>query len=286
MAMKVLGIEIGERLIKVCETNMGRKSRKVFGCAMFQTPHDAVMDGEISNVEAVAEAIRDNLRNEGIKNRKVVFTIASSRIATREVLLPPVRDNKIKPLVEANASDYFPVDMSNYQITYTVQDRKMAGQNAGCRVLVMAAPISILEGYFSLATLLGFQIQALDYAGNSQYRLLDLQPLDGVTMFADIDSTYSITTVVRRNKMLMQRMFPSGIDDYILAYMNGAEKNPEDYLASIKELSSEYFLPEFGKMPPMNELYENLSQARREHHAHRRLLSTPQTGKRLSKKSC
>ena len=123
-----------------------------------------------------------------------------------------------------------------------------------------AAPVSILEGYFSLATLLGFQIQALDYAGNSQYRLLDTQPADGVTMYVDVDSTFSITTVMRKNKMLMQRLFPSGIDDYVLAYMHSAEKQPEDYLASIKELSSEYFMPDFGQMTPMNELYENLSR--------------------------
>ena len=82
---------------------------------MFQTPPEAVMDGEIHDLEAVAAAVKDNLRNAGIKNRKVVFTISSARIATREVILPPIRDNKIKPIIEANASDYFPVDMSNYQ---------------------------------------------------------------------------------------------------------------------------------------------------------------------------
>ena len=260
MATKVLGIEIGDSLIKVCETNMGGGTRKVFGCAMFQTPPDAVTDGDINDIEAVAAVIKDNLRKAGIKNKKVVFTIASARIATREVVLPPVRDNRIKALVEANASDYFPVDMSNYQIAYTLQERKMTGQDAGCKVLVMAAPISILEGYFSLATLLGYQIQALDYIGNSQYRLLETLPSDGTTMYVDIDNAYSITTVVRKNKMLMQRMFPSGVEDYVLSYMNSAGKESEDYLASVKDLSSEYFMPEFKQPATMTELEENLSR--------------------------
>ena len=260
MATKILGIEIGESLIKVCETNMGGGARKVTGCAMFQTPPDAVTDGEINDLEAVAETIRENLRKAGLKNKKVIFTITSSRVATREVILPPVRDNKIKALVEANASDYFPVDMTNYQIAYTLLDRKMAGQDAGCKVLVMAAPITILEEYFSLATILGYQVQAIDYAGNSQYRLLGTQPCDGVTMYVDIDSIASITTVVRKNKMLMQRMFPSGIDDYTYAYMSAAGKEAEDYLASVKELSSEYFMPDYGQLSPMSELTENLSR--------------------------
>jgi hypothetical protein len=74
--------------------------------------------------------------------------------------------------VEANAADYFPVDMSKYHITYTLQERKTSGEDAGCRLLVMAAPIAILEGYFRLAVLMGFSVQAADYGGNSQYRLL------------------------------------------------------------------------------------------------------------------
>ncbi len=260
MATKVLGIEIGENLIKVCETKISGSAKKVSGCATFQTPDEAVVDGEINDLEAVAAALKDNLRKAGLKNRKVIFTIASSRIATREVMLPPVRDNRIKALIEANASDYFPVDISNYQITYTVGERKMTGQDAGCRVNVMAAPLAILEGYFSLATLLGFQIQALDYIGNSQYRLFETLSSDGVTMYVDIDSSFSVTTVIRKNKLLMQRMFPSGIDDYALAYMSSAGKQEEDYLASIKELSSEYFMPEYGQTTTMTGLADNLSR--------------------------
>jgi type IV pilus assembly protein PilM len=260
MATKVLGIEIGENLIKVCETNMGAGARRVSGCAVFQTPPNAVTDGEISDLDAVAAVIKENLHKAGLRNKKAVFTIASSRIATREVILPPVRDTKLKTLVEANASDYFPVDMSNYQIAHTLIDRKAAGQDAGCRVLVMAAPVSILEGYFTLAKLLGFQIQALDYIGNSQYRLFETLPADGVTMYVDIDTSFSITTVVRKNRLLMQRLFPSGIDDYVLGYMSGADKSPDDYLASIRELSSEYFMPEYGQTFPMSELSDNLSR--------------------------
>lgn len=260
MATKVLGIEIGERLIKVCETNMGPGVRKVSACLMFQTPPNAVADGEIRDPEALVTALKENLNRNGINNRKVVFSISSGRIAIREVTIPPVKENKIKAVVEANASDYFPVDMSNYHITYSLQERKATGEDAGCRLLVMAAPISILEGYFSLAVLMGFSVQAVDYGGNSQFRLLETFHADGVTMYVDINGTYSVTTVIKKNKLLMQRTFPSGVDDFVLAYMSGTNKDESDYLAALKELSSDYFTPEGHEMVLLEDLNENLSR--------------------------
>jgi type IV pilus assembly protein PilM len=241
MATKVLGIELGDRLIKVCETNLGPGARKVSACVLFPTPPNAVYDGEIRAPEAVAAALKENLHKHGIKNKKVIFTVSSGRIAIREVTIPPVRDTRIKTIIEANAADYFPVDMSNYHITYTLQERISTGENAGCRVLVMAAPLTLLDGYFKTAALAGFSVQAIDYSGNSQFRLLEMQHSDGVTMYVDVGGSFSVTTVMKKTKLLMQRTFPSGVDDYVLAFMSATGKNEEDYLAAIRELSTEHF---------------------------------------------
>lgn len=239
MAAKVLGIEIGDRLIKVCESNMGPGVRKVSGCVMFQTPPNTVSDGEIKDPEALAAALKENLSRAGLKNKKVIFTVSSGRVATREVTIPPVKESKIKAIVEANAADYFPVDMSNYHVTYTLQERRPTGEDAGCRLLVMAAPIPILAGYFKLAELMGCSVQAVDYSGNSHFRLLETLNSEGVTMYVDINGTYSVTTVMKKNKLLMQRTFPSGVDDYILAYMGGAGREEGEYLDALRELNSE-----------------------------------------------
>jgi type IV pilus assembly protein PilM len=239
MAAKVLGIEIGERLIKVCETNMGPGVRKVSGCVMFQTPPNAVSDGEIKDPEALASALKENLTRAGLKNKKVIFSVSSGRIATREVTIPPVNNSKIKAIVEANAADYFPVDMSNYHVTYTLQERKPTGEDAGCRLLVMAAPLPVLAGYFKLAELMSYSVQAVDYSGNSHFRFLETLNTEGVTMYVDINGTYSVTTVMKKNKLLMQRTFPSGVDDYVLAYMGGAGREEGEYLNSLRELNAD-----------------------------------------------
>jgi len=220
---------------------MGTGARKVSACALFQTPPDAVSDGEIKNPGAVALALKENLQKNGIKNKKVVFTIASGRVAVREVTIPPVRENRVKAVIEANAADYFPVDMSGYHMTHVLLERKAAGEDAGCRVLVMAVPVALLEGYFELAALSGLSVQAIDYAGNSQYRLLETLHNDGVTMYVDVGGSFSVTTVMQKSKLLMQRTFPGGVDDYILAFMNTTGKAGGELLSALTELSTEQF---------------------------------------------
>jgi type IV pilus assembly protein PilN len=260
MAVKVLGIEIDERLIKVVETNMGPGARKVLGCFMFQTPQNAVADGEIKNAESVAAALKEQLSRNGFRNKKVVFTVSSGRVATREVVVPPVKDSRLKTIIESNASDYFPVDMSKYHITYTLQEKKTSGENAGARLLVMAAPIAILEGYFKLADLLGFQILAIDYSGNSQFRLMEAAPADGVTMYVDISGTYSITTIMKKSKLMLQRTFSSGVDDHVLAYMSSMNRGEGEYLTALKEVSSDYYIPAYGEGAAPVDRYEYLSR--------------------------
>jgi type IV pilus assembly protein PilM len=261
MAAKVLGIEIGDRLIKICQTNMGPGTRKVSGSVMFPTPPDTVSDGEIKDPDTLAAALREQLKKSGLKNKKVIFTVSSGRIATREVTIPPVRDNKIKAIVEANAADYFPVDMSSYHITYTLQERISTGENAGCRLLVMAAPIAILEGYFKLAALLGFSVQAMDYIGNSLFRMLETQRNDEVTMYVDISSSYSVTTVMKEDKLLMQRTFLCGVDDVVLAH-SAAGREEGSYLASLHAVTAERYagLEDGGEEETLTRLVGNIAR--------------------------
>jgi type IV pilus assembly protein PilM len=150
--------------------------------------------------------------------------------------------------------------MSKYHITYTLQERKTSGEDAGNRLLVMAAPMAILDGYFTLAANMGFSVQAVDYSGNSQFRLLETQQCDGVTMYVDVNGTFSITTVLKKSKLLMQRMFPSGVDDYVLEFMSGTGRDETGYLGALKELGSPYHQPDFGDPTAESELNENLAR--------------------------
>lgn len=46
----------------------------------------------------------------------------SSRIASREVRIPFVKKNRIQSIIQENATDYFPIDISGYVLSYSMID--------------------------------------------------------------------------------------------------------------------------------------------------------------------
>ena len=165
---KVLNIEVGDRVTKVCVSEKNKKSYQISNCFLMKTPVGAVHDGQIIHIDEMAAALCAALQQHGASSvRNVTFTLSSTKAASREVMLPPVKDNRIKSVVETNASDYFPVDMSGYRVGYALLER-MGGDNPGCRVQVTAVPRALLEGYAALAEASGLLLEAVDYCGNSQ----------------------------------------------------------------------------------------------------------------------
>lgn len=237
MAAKILCIELGERLIKVCERGANNRIHKHFS---FLTPENMVSDGQILDPAALGAALREALSENGLGARKkAAFVIHSGRIASREVKLPPVRENRLKSMVETNASEYFPVDMSKYHISYTVLERKERGSDAFCRLQVLAVPLSMLEDYFKMAESAGLQIEAIDYAGNALYRMLTSMAGSGITMYVDVGCVSSDVTILDGKRLMLQRSFPVGGDELVFAQMNADDNSDSEYIGALNKLCGE-----------------------------------------------
>lgn len=237
MADKVLNIEIGDRLSKVCRTVKRGKGIQLESSFIFRTPDGAVTDGLINDTKALAEVLRAELARRGLATTKeVIFSLASGRIATREVTLPPVKDNRVQALVETNAADYFPVDMSGYKVAYTILER-LGGETPGLRVQVMAAPMSLTESYVALADACGLKIQYIDYSGNSQYQALRMLQSKGTVMYVNVSTSSTYCTFLTNGVLMLQRSFAFGGNDLVSAYLSATGRENEAYLDALGELS-------------------------------------------------
>ncbi|MFB0920585.1 MAG: pilus assembly protein PilM, partial [Oscillospiraceae bacterium] len=123
MAAKVLNIEICDQTISVCRTARKGKSVRIFDAFVFPTPEGCVSDGVISDPTLLANELRMQLASHGISHTKnAVFSLTSSKIAAREVKLPPMKKKLIASAIHTNSVDYFPIDLKSYHIAYYVLD--------------------------------------------------------------------------------------------------------------------------------------------------------------------
>lgn len=215
MANRVLSIEIGASSTQIVDADYRTKAHKVYDAVRVRNPKDVIIDGIIQPSEEFAELIKSRLAEQKIKTRDCIFTISSTRIASREVTIPNVKRNRIDGIVKANAQDYFPVDLDQYEIGYHMVGNGEPGEDGKLRVMALAVPKILIESYYQLAADCGLNIVSFDYASNSIYQILKNECGEDVTMVLKMDETTTTATVLNNGQIAMQRTVSYGVEDAI-----------------------------------------------------------------------
>ncbi len=210
---KVLTIDITNESITIVEvTPSNKKQSTIHNAIIFETPEDAYEDGVIRDKERIAEAIKSQLSANGITNKNAIFVLTSTKIVNREVLVPFVKENKIKGIINANSSEYFPVNIEDYVVSHSVLETVTDEENnKQLRVLAVAAPENMVRSYYDLAALAGLKVVALDYIGNAMLQLIKTQTTEAMTtMVIQLGSESTVLNIVKGDTLLIQKTVTYG----------------------------------------------------------------------------
>lgn len=235
---KILSMEVGYSTTRICEMDYRVKNPKVYKYVSIPTPVGVMDDGFVAVNEEFALEIKKVLLEKRIKTKQVVFSVTSTKIATREVMLPAIKMSQVDTLVKANASDYFPIDLTDYEIAGLVLGtHKEEGQPDRYRVLVMAAEKKLVDGYERLADAVGLHLVAMDYSGNSIYQIMRGECREETEMVLKVEERTTIATIIQGQNMVLQRNLVYGVDEAIQTLMRNSafeESTYGDALALMK----------------------------------------------------
>lgn len=232
MNNRVLSIEIGNSFTKICEIDYKVKKPKVYKVLTVETPEGVVVDGMLQPTQEYADHLVNALGTNSIRTKKVIFTISSTRVASREVQIPNVKASKIEALVKTNANDYFPVDLTQYEIGHY-----LAGgltEDGKLRVMALAVPRALLNSYYQLAQMCGWEVECFDYSSNSLYQILRDEKSEKVTMMIKIDENNTIVTVLSAGKVLLQRTVAYGVQDAIETMIASGAYGVSDPMSAVE----------------------------------------------------
>lgn len=222
MGKKILSIEIGLHTTKVCELEAKKKNPHVINCITFDTPDNIVEDGFILDKELMAQTLKSQLAKAKMNVKDVNITIASTKIANREVVIPNIGESKIQGYIDTNASDYFPLDVSEYTISYTILEKISTKEEKKLKLLLLAAPNNLIKNIYAFAEVAGFRINAIDYIGNSAYQLLKKQVGSGVNVSVQINDQTTLVNVIENEKLALQRTIPYGAMNVVSAVLDNS----------------------------------------------------------------
>ena len=215
MAKKVLSIEIGQQVTKAVVIDFLKKSPHVYNAFSFDTPEGVMEDGYVKDKDRMAQLLREQMKDNGVKEKEVVFSIASSKIASREVTVPYVPEKNLDNLINATAQDYFPVNMDEYTLAYNVLETVKEKDKKSLKLLLLAAPDSLIQNYYSLADLMGVRVESIDYYGNGSMQVLQKHIGSGYSVCVQIGSLNTMVSVLKENQQIMQRTIPYGTNTII-----------------------------------------------------------------------
>lgn len=259
MAGKMLSITIGEGLTKICEMEYKAKVPKVYRGITFETPKDVLEDGKILLPDVMGNALLQVFKENDIHCSKLVFTVATSRLAQREVLIPPVKEKLIQGVVDANASEYFPVNLQQYKVSWKMINDGKNREDKQMQMLVLAMPLDIIESYFMVADYLEAQIVAINHNGEAIYQMVHHQGGEEKNMFVNLGETFSTMLVLDKDVIQLQRSVSYGVKSTVETFREGAENiHKFEYLEAIRELRHDtYINPDFEPAPaPLTEMSE------------------------------
>lgn len=237
MAQQFLTILLGTTSAKLAEVAKAGKKVQVFSAYDIPLSEGLCEDGLIINAEALAEELKHYLAMYRIKAKNVVFSIASKRIASKEVLIPFVKEKQIKGIVEINAPEYFPVaNIENYAINYSILEIVKKEDSTQYRLTVTATPNDLLEGYNTLAKLMKRKVEYIDYAGNAILQVLKSQIEYGeVCATIQLGFEHTVINVLNGGVLIMQRNVSTGLNAIIASVSESVGLDEESAIAFLED---------------------------------------------------
>ncbi len=219
MAKRVICIETGVWWTKVVVEEIVKKAPQVHEMFSFRTPEHSVEDGYIRDRESFATRLKEELRTRRISEKNVIFMVNSTKVITREIEVPAVKDKQIPGIVEMQARDVFPMDISAYTIAYRKMEQQDGGDGKQMKLLLLAVPDNLLSNYVTFAEESGYEIEDFDYVGNSIVSFVNNFTSDDAVI-VQLDAHETIISILTKKKLVFQRVTPNGYGTALSAVLD------------------------------------------------------------------
>jgi type IV pilus assembly protein PilM len=210
---QVVGLDIGTGAVRAAELEFGSGPPKLVAFGQVGLPPEAIIDGEVKDIPAVADAIRRLWHNGRFASDSVVVGIAGLRVITRELDLPWVPDNEVESAVRFQSEEVipFPVDKTILS-TQVLGDNKADDGAVTRRVLVAAAHRELVDGVVAAVEQAGLNVQGVDLVSSALVRALadSSHPSDEPEAIVSVGSGLTVVVVHQEGRPQFVRTIGTG----------------------------------------------------------------------------
>jgi len=199
--------------VKLVElADAGRGNPRVERYAIEALPKDAVLDGNITNLDAVVDAVQRGWKRMATRTKNVALALPTAAVITKKIIVPAgLRDEELEVQVETEANQYIPFALEEVNLDFQVVGPSPSGPEE-VEVLIAASRKEKVEDRVAVAEASGLKAIVMDvesYAIQSSFELIQQQfPDNGKDQniaLVDLGANVMNVTVLRNEQTVYTR---------------------------------------------------------------------------------
>ncbi|MFQ5659375.1 MAG: pilus assembly protein PilM [Gammaproteobacteria bacterium] len=120
-ATPVVGVDISATAIKLLELSRGGTRYRVESYAVEPLPPNSVVDKNITDIDAVGEAIRRAVKKSGTKTKQAAAAVAGSAVITKIINMPAdLSESDLENQIQVEADQYIPFPLEEVAMDFEV----------------------------------------------------------------------------------------------------------------------------------------------------------------------
>lgn len=246
----MIGLDIstsGVRLVELADAGKGIVRLERY--ATEALPRGAVVDGNIENMDQVADAVRRVWKKSGTRARHVALGMSPAAVITKKIILPAgLSEDQLEVQVESEASQYIPFALDEVSLDFDVIG---AAPNSldDMEVMLAAARREKVEDRVAIAEAAGLAATVMDiesYAARGALEHAVLPKQDQIVALFQIGAHATHVSVLLNGEAVYEREQPFGgnaltqdiVRSYGMAFEEAETRKragdlPENYRADI-----------------------------------------------------
>ena len=232
----VIGADISSSAVKLVEiADAGGGAYRVEHYAVEPLPRDAVIDGNINNLDAVSDALRRAYKRLGSNLKNLAMALPNNAVISKTILVPAGQSEEDLELqVETEANQYIPFVLDEVNLDFQVLG-PAPNSTEDVEVLIAASRKEKVVDRVAVAEAAGLKAMVMDvdlFAAQTAFELIKSQFPEGGKdrNIAIIDVGASIThiNVLRNGQSVYMREQPFGGNQLTQEIVNKFGLTPEE----------------------------------------------------------
>lgn len=224
--MNHFGIDIGSTTLKIVEVKKEGEKFRIVAAGLSPTPQPGLNSEAEKDIVAVAGAIKKLHQDARISIKNAAIALPESQIFCRVIDFPPMEQNELAQAVPWHAEQFVPLPLEQVNLDWQIVSRGVnEKKEEKIKVLLVAAPLTVIQKYVRFVEMAGFKIAAVETEIIASARAL-ISKESPPTLLVDFGAKTTDVAVINKGAVVLGRSIPTAGEAFTRAIATSLSLTP------------------------------------------------------------